>query len=225
MKIGKKKLNIIAIDGPAGAGKSTIAKLVAKKLNYFYIDTGAMYRAITLKALKEKINFDNEKALVELSAKADIELKRDNNGSLRVFLDGKDVTKRIRDKDVNLHISILSKIKDVRRNMVLKQRELGKNEKVVLEGRDIGTVVFPEAKYKFYLDAKFSERVKRRYKDFIRMGKKFSLEEVRKDLLRRDRSDKLRKIAPLKKARDAIYIDTTNLSINEVVDRILSYIR
>lgn len=215
----------MAIDGPAGAGKSTVAKLVAEKLNYFYIDTGAMYRAVTLKALKEKIDFADEKKLVDLSAKADIQFKKDKSKGLRIFLDGKDVSKRIREKDINLNISALSKIKGVRENMVLRQRKLGEKGKVVLEGRDIGTVVFPEARYKFYLDADFPERVARRYKELILQGKKISWEEVRKDLLRRDRSDKLRKIAPLRKARDAIYIDTTHLSINEVVEKIISFIK
>ncbi|MGE4357327.1 MAG: (d)CMP kinase [Candidatus Omnitrophota bacterium] len=221
----RRKRDIVAIDGPAGAGKSTVAKLVAEKLNYFYIDTGAMYRAVTLKALKEKIDFADEKKLVDLSAKADIQFKKDKSKGLRIFLDGKDVSKRIREKDINLNISALSKIKGVRENMVLRQRKLGEKGKVVLEGRDIGTVVFPEARYKFYLDADFPERVARRYKELILQGKKISWEEVRKDLLRRDRSDKLRKIAPLRKARDAIYIDTTHLSINEVVEKIISFIK
>jgi len=221
---GRRK-EIVAIDGPAGAGKSTVAKLVAERLHYFYIDTGAMYRALTLKALREKVNFNNKNALIALSKKADIQLKRDKKGKLRVFLDGEDVTQKIRDKEVNFYISILSKIKEVRENMVRRQRKMGEKGKVVLEGRDIGTVVFPDARYKFYLDADFKERVRRRYRDFLLQGKKISIEEVRKDLLRRDRSDKLRKIAPLKKASDAIYIDTTDLSIEEVVEKILSYIK
>ncbi|MCM8766356.1 MAG: (d)CMP kinase, partial [Candidatus Omnitrophica bacterium] len=130
-----------------------------------------------------------------------------------------------RDREVNQHISLLSKIKGVRKNMVARQREMGRKGRVVLEGRDIGTVVFPRARYKFYLDANFSERVARRHREFISLGKKISLAEVKRDLLRRDRSDKLRKVAPLKKAPDAVYIDTTCLSIEEVVERILDCIR
>ncbi|MCM8778958.1 MAG: (d)CMP kinase [Candidatus Omnitrophica bacterium] len=220
-----RKQNIVAIDGPAGAGKSTVARLVAKRLKYFYIDTGAMYRALTLKALQEGIDFKDEKALEKVSASTAIQLHKDRNGNLRVFLDGNDVTERIRDKDVNLHISLLSKVKAVRNNMVARQRNMGKKGRVVLEGRDIGTVVFPQARYKFYLDADFHERVKRRYREFILKGKRISLSAVKRDLLRRDRSDKLRKIAPLKKASDAVYIDTTNLGIEEVVEIILNYVK
>ncbi|MCM8784288.1 MAG: (d)CMP kinase [Candidatus Omnitrophica bacterium] len=223
--MGSGKKDIVAIDGPAGAGKSTVAKLVAEKLKYFYIDTGAMYRALTLKALQEGIDFKDEESLIDLSKRAVIELKRDRDGRLKTILDGKDVSKRIRDKDVNLNISALSKIKGVRMNMVLRQRKMGERGKVVLEGRDIGTVVFPNARYKFYLDADFRERVARRYREFILQGKKISMEEVRRDLLRRDRSDKLRKVAPLKKAKDALYIDTTCLDINEVVEKIITSIK
>lgn len=217
--------DVIAIDGPAGSGKSTVAKLVAKKLGYLYIDTGAMYRALTLKALEKKVDFEDEKVLARIAQDTDIELKKDCSGSLRVILDGCDVTGRIRGPDVNAHISRLSKVKEVRASMVARQRVLGAEAHAVLEGRDIGTVVFPQARYKFYLDADFRERVNRRYKEFVLGNKRISRLEVRKDLLRRDRSDKLRKIAPLKKANDAICIDTTKLSIAEAVDKVLSCIK
>jgi len=226
-RAGARRLtqDIIAIDGPAGSGKSTVAKLVARRLGCLYIDTGAMYRALTLKALEERINFENETALVRVAHEASIELKKDKNGSLRVILDGRDVTGRIREPDVNAHISRLSKVKDVRASMVARQRVLGAQDRAVLEGRDIGTVVFPRTRYKFYLDAQFRERVNRRYKEFTLGHKKISWQEVRQDLLRRDRSDKSRKVAPLKKAADAIYIDTTKLTIAEVAKRIISYIK
>ncbi len=219
------KKDVIAIDGPAGSGKSTVAKLLANRLGYFYVDTGAMYRALTLKALERGMNFNDETALVELARDTDIRLERDGRGSLKVSLDGRDVSSRIRGQDINSHISRLSKMKKVRENMVSRQRALGAGGGAVLEGRDIGTVVFPDAEYKFYIDADFRERVNRRYKEFSLQDKKISWVDVRKDLLRRDRSDKLRKVAPLKKAKDAIYIDTTNLSINEVVEKILLHIR
>jgi cytidylate kinase len=217
--------SIIAIDGPAGSGKSTVAKLVARRVGCLYIDTGAMYRALTLKALDEGIDFENEVALAKVARQANIELKENNNGRLKVILDGRDVTSRIREPDVNAHISQLSKIKEVRASMVARQRTLGAQGRAVLEGRDIGTVVFPRARYKFYLDAQFAERVNRRHREFILGHRKISRQQVRQDLLRRDRSDKLRKIAPLKKARDAIYIDTTNLTIEEVVEKILLCIK
>lgn len=220
----KIKDNIIAIDGPAGSGKSTVAKLVARRLGYLYIDTGAMYRALTLKALKESVNFKDEKSLADLAADSCIELKRQPDGSLKIFLDGKDVTRRIREPDVNANISALSRLKEVRKNMVTRQRTLARNRRVVLEGRDIGTVVFPKARYKFYLDAEFKERVNRRHKEFLSQNKKISRIKVRADLLRRDRSDKTRKIAPLKRAADAIYLDTTDFSIDKVVEKVVSYI-
>ena len=219
-----KKENIIAIDGPAGSGKSTVARLVAKRLGYFYIDTGAMYRALTLKAIKKNIDFKDENFLSALAAESCIELKRQKDGSLKVFLDNKDVTGRIREPDVNANISALSRLKEVRKSMVLRQRALARKGKVVLEGRDIGTVVFPRARYKFYLDAEFKTRVNRRHKEFLIQNKNISRLKVRADLLRRDRSDKLRKVAPLKKATDAKYIDTTGLNIDEVVEKIISYI-
>lgn len=217
--------DVIAIDGPAGSGKSTVAKLLANRLGYFYVDTGAMYRALTLKALRRRMDFNDETALVALARDTDIRLERDGRGSLKVSLDGRDVSSRIRGQDINSHISRLSRMKKVRENMVSRQRALCARGGAVLEGRDIGTVVFPDAEHKFYIDADFRERVNRRYKEFSSQGKKISWVDVRKDLLRRDRSDKLRKVAPLKKAKDAIYIDTTNLSINEAVEKILLHIR
>ncbi len=221
----EKKDNIVAIDGPAGSGKSTVAKLVAKRLSYLYIDTGAMYRALTLKALKKNVSFKDEKSLVALAAGSSIELKSQSNGSLKIFLDGKDVSKRIREPDINANISALSRLKEVRKNMVARQRALAKNGWAVLEGRDIGTIVFPKARYKFYLDAEFKERINRRHKEFLSQNKKISRIKVRTDLLRRDRSDKSRKVAPLKRAADAIYLDTTDFSIDKVVEKIVSYIR
>ncbi|NQT22608.1 MAG: (d)CMP kinase [Candidatus Omnitrophica bacterium] len=221
----QEKVNVIAIDGPAGSGKSTVAKGVAEKLGLLYIDTGAMYRALTLKALKQNIDLEDEKALTRLSAKTKIELKNDN-GSLKVLLDGKDVSDEIRELSVSQSVKYVARIKGVRQNMVVMQRALAEKSKgAVLEGRDIGTVVFPNAKYKFFLDASFEERVKRRFKEFESKRIKGSFGDVKKDVAERDYTDITRDIAPLKKARDAHYIDTTLFNIDEVVTSILENIK
>jgi len=217
----QEKMNVIAIDGPAGSGKSTVAKAVAEKKGYLYIDTGAMYRALTLKALKQNIDLRDEKALTELSAKSRIELKNEN-GSLKVLLDGEDVSVEIRELLVSQKVKYAARLKGVRQNMVLLQRALAKNCKAaVLEGRDIGTVVFPNAKYKFYLDASFDERVKRRFKEFESKGMEGSFNAVKKDVAERDHADKTREVAPLRIAKDAYRIDTTSMTISEVVSNIL----
>ncbi len=219
-----KKGLIIAIDGPAGSGKSTVSKLVAKKLGYTYIDTGAMYRALTLKALNTAANLKDQKALVRLSAQTKIDLKNYNDGAVKVFLDEQEVSREIRTLQVTNNISYLARTKGVRANMVKLQRKLGKNGWAVLEGRDIGTVVFPDADCKFYLDASIKERARRRYQELKEAGEKVSLKNLEQEIKIRDTHDKTRKVAPLKMAEDAIYIDTTKLSINEVVNKILNQV-
>ncbi|MCM8791893.1 MAG: (d)CMP kinase [Candidatus Omnitrophica bacterium] len=215
---------IIAIDGPAGAGKSTVAKEVARRLKLLYIDTGAMYRALTLKAIFNKIDIKDEEALVAMARDSRIELK-ETSSSLKIYLDGREVTQQIREPRVTKFVSEISQIASLRRIMVELQRQAVRDNKgAVLEGRDIGTVVFPQADYKFYLDADFKERVRRRFKEFKALEKEISLEEVEQDILKRDYIDSTRQCAPLRKAEDAIYIDTTHMSIEEVVDKILSYI-
>jgi len=220
----KDEKTIIAIDGPAGSGKSTVAKAVAKKLNFLYIDTGAMYRALTLKAKWNNLNLEDSNQIIELAKKTKIQLVYENN-SLKVILDGKDVSIDIRQPFVTDGVSIVAKIKQVREIMTHLQREIAKNNNCVLEGRDIGTVVFPNAKFKFFLDADFKERIKRRYKELIENNPKLDLATVEKDLANRDRIDSTREVAPLKKAPDAIYIDTTNLTIEQVAEQILKWIK
>lgn len=214
---------IIAIDGPAGSGKSTLAKLVAKRLNYLYIDTGAMYRAITHKALQEGLDLEDEKALVELARRTTIVLEKNEEG-LEVYVDNQKVTEEIRTPQVTNSVSYLAKLAGVRERMVDLQREMGKGGGVVLEGRDIGTVVFPEADYKFYLDASLKERAKRRFQELKAKGYKVNLKEVEEEVVIRDREDKGREIGPLKVAEGAIVIDSTEMSIEEEAETVLKYI-
>lgn len=216
---------VIAIDGPAASGKSTIAKIVAKRLGYLYIDTGAMYRALTLKALNKNINLKDEKSLIELAKKTNITLKDNENSSLKVYLDNKEVTSKIRYSKVTNNVSHIANIPNLRSIMVKKQRTLRIQGPIVMEGRDITTVVFPGADRKFYLDAAFNERLMRRYKQLTQKGKEISIDKLKNDVRLRDKRDKEREVGGLTIAKDAIYIDTTELSINEVVERVLSFIR
>lgn len=215
---------VIAIDGPAGAGKSTIARLAAKKLDVLYIDTGAMYRALTLKAIRRAMNCQDESALTELMRKTRIELKNNHDGYIQVFLDDEDVSLAIRKPEVSRYVSDVSKAAGVRKEMLGLQRQMGLKGPCVLDGRDIGTVVFPDADRKFFLDADFKERGMRRYKELKEKGEDIALKEVEADLKNRDTIDSTRECAPLKQAEDAIYVDTTNMSIEEVVEHILKHI-
>lgn len=220
----KTKRMVIAIDGPAGSGKSTVSKAIAKKLDLLYIDTGAMYRALTLKAMRANLDLQDEPALTKLARSTAIDLKHDG-GTLKVLLDGADVAALIRTPELTNNVKHIARVPGVREEMVKQQRKIGEKSGAVLEGRDIGTVVFPEADYKFYLDAHVDERAKRRHKELVGMGQKVELEEIKNDVLVRDESDMKRDVGALMKAPDAILIDTTDLSINEVVEKILSYIK
>lgn len=216
---------IVAIDGPAGAGKSTIAKIIAEKLGFFYIDTGAMYRALTLKVIEKDTDVTDSERIVKIASDLSIDLINNPDGSLKVLLDGRDISRQIREPRITKFVSDIAKLKGVRDYMLKLQRNFGKRGNCVLDGRDIGTVVFPDAKKKFYLDAHFKERVKRRHSELRGLGQEVSAQEVESDLQNRDSIDSTREIAPLKKAEDAIYIDTTNISIEEVAEKVLSYIR
>ena len=211
---------IIAVDGPAGAGKSTISKLIAKKLNINYIDTGAMYRAVTYKCLSEGVDVKNEAAVIEVAKRTDIDF-RDNN----IYLDSKVVNEEIRTREVSANVSDVAKIKEVRYLMVDVQREIGTRNDVILDGRDIGSYVFPNADYKFFLVATPEERGKRRYIELKEKGYDGTLEDIINDIIRRDEIDSNREFAPLVKAEGAIEIDTTGKDIDQVVDLVLQKIK
>ncbi len=218
-----KKL-VIAVDGPAASGKSTTAKLVAEKLKYLYIDTGAMYRAITAKILQRGIAPTDERRIKDLAESTEIRLYRDGS-RIRVTVDGKDVTQEIRTPAVTGAVSAVSALKCVRDVMVREQRRMGKDGGVVLEGRDIGTVVFPDADVKVYMVAEVSRRAQRRQKDLRQQGIEVDVDTVTHELLERDRKDSQRNISPLRKAENAIVLDTTNLTIEEQVDTIIRHVR
>lgn len=213
----RKKGFIIAIDGPAGSGKSTASRIVADRLNYLYVDTGAMYRALTWKALREKLDLTNEESLIELARKTTIDLRKDG----KVIADDIDVTAPIRDPEVTRKVFHIARVPGVRELMVTLQRKMAQEKEVVVEGRDITTVVFPNADKKIYVDAAIPERVKRRYKELKERGQDTTIDEVEKELHSRDEEDRGRKVAPLRIANDAALVDTTHMSIDQVVEAIL----
>jgi CMP/dCMP kinase len=215
-----KKL-LIAIDGPAGSGKSTTARLVARRLGYMYIDTGAMYRAVTLKVLNSNVDPADQSAVVELARASAITLVDD--GEPHVILDGNDVSDAIRSEDVTRNVSLVSSYPAVRKLMVAKQREIGSTKGCVIDGRDIGTVVFPDADLKFYIVADIMERARRRQEELSGQGEELPIVQVVRELKERDFKDSTRETSPLKKADDAIEIDTTRLTIDEQVEIILNY--
>lgn len=212
---------IIAIDGPAGSGKGTVASMVAKKCNLINIDTGATYRCVALAALKNNITLDDTNSIIELSKNINISFTPDG----RVYLNQEDVTDAIREKDVTSIVSQVSSIVEVRKNMVEFQRNLAYNHDVIMEGRDITTVVFPEAQYKFYLDANLEERVARRLKQNQEKGIDMSYEEIYENMKMRDYNDMNKEVGALKRTDEQIYIDTTNMTIDEVVNTIITKIK
>ncbi len=223
--MAKIKKLIVAIDGPAGAGKSTIAKIVAREMSYLYIDTGAMYRALTWKALETQTHLHDEAALVDLAKRSKIALKQDKKGLMRVFVDREEVSGKIRSERVSRHTNEIAKVQGVREILRNKQHLMGRTGGVVMEGRDIGTAVFPKAQVKFYLDASPHERALRRYHELKAKGKRVSLERIAHALAQRDYKDKNRGISPLMAAPDAIVIDSTSMTLEQVAKKILNFVR
>lgn len=209
----------IAIDGPAGSGKSTIAKMVSNALNIEYIDTGAMYRALTLKVLDSGIDPKDKKAIIELLKDTDIEFENKS-----IYLDNKIVDKEIRLNRVSKNVSYIAEIEEVRKELVNKQQVMSQKKSVIMDGRDIGTVVLRDAKYKFFVIASVEERARRRYKDLTALGEDTSVEDLIVEIEKRDYIDSNRESSPLKKAEDAILIDNTFKTIDESVNFILSYV-
>jgi cytidylate kinase len=214
---------IIAIDGPSAAGKSTLAKRLAKDLGFTYLDTGAMYRALALKVLSEGIDIGNDAALPELINRTEIDLA-ETGGKLKVLLDGEDVSEKIRTPEVSQMASKTSALKVVRHWMLVLQRALGQRGNVVAEGRDIGTVVFPDAEVKIYLDASVQERARRRVEELRKTGRQVSLDETLREMGERDKRDSERDLAPLRKANDAIAIDSTSLDAETLARRVMQEI-
>ena len=222
-----KKGLVIAIDGFSSTGKSSISKVVADTLGLIHIDTGAMYRAITLFGLR---NFKNEKQEIDLSKLLqnlnEISLEfRENSGKLEIYLNGENVSKEIRTTEVSDNVSFIAKQPEVRERLVVLQRGIAEKQGVIMDGRDIGTVVLPNADYKFFLTASADERARRRFLELQSLGIEITIEEVKQNLIERDRIDSEREISPLKQAEDAILIDNTNLNKEETIDLILSYIK
>ncbi len=211
---------VIALDGPAGSGKSTIARLVAKKLKFLYIDSGAIYRAYTLQYLREGINLEDQGVLVEFLERATVNLKNGENGVL-IFVNREDVTKEIRSAEVTANVSSISENKSIREVVTRKLRSKAEHNSLVMDGRDIGTVVFPDAELKVFLTASIEERARRRKDDLKSAGVETDLEKIKDDIQKRDKHDSERNLAPLRKPDDAILLDTTNLAIDECVDFIV----
>lgn len=212
---------IVAIDGPAGAGKGTITKQVGEKLGFINIDTGAMFRCVTLKILQDGVKIEKEQEIQKLLETIEIEIKE----SGEVFLNGENVTQKIRENEVNSMVSPVSVIPIVREKLLYLQRKMAEGKNIIMEGRDIGTVVFPNANVKIYLDATPEERARRRVKQNQEKQIPCSYEEVLQGIIDRDKRDSTREIAPLKQAEDAIYIDSSNMSIEEVVNQIIEMIK
>jgi len=215
----KKRLTI-AIDGPSGAGKSTVARSLAKRLGYLYIDTGAMYRVVALKARERLIPPEDESALRQLASSLSIAFMAEAE-EIHILCDGEDVTEAIRLPEISRLASDISKKKGVREALVQKQREMGRGGGVVLEGRDIGTIVFPDADVKFYLDADAEERGRRRFDELVKKGVEVNFKETLEEVKQRDHNDMYRVHSPLKKADDAVFIDSTHLSVEEVVEEMV----
>lgn len=212
-----EKIIQIAIDGPAGSGKSTIAKKLADKLDVLYVDTGAMYRALTFKVIAKGLNAEDKEAVISLARDTEIRLEKG-----KVYLDGRDVSREIRSPHVDAKVSRIAEIPEIREIMVGLQRQMAYSKSVIMDGRDIGTHVLPDAQFKFFLTASLDERARRRYKDIAATGANVDFEKVKEEIGRRDELDSKREFAPLRKAQDSIIIDTTGKTINQVLNEILA---
>lgn len=210
---------VVAIDGPAGSGKGTVAKLIAQKLNLTYIDTGAMYRAVAYATLKNNIAIDDKEAIVALAHNCEIDFK-----DSKTYLNGEDVSHEIRTMEVTKIVSQISSIVELRELLVEQQREMGSKTDVVMEGRDITTVVFPDANYKFYLDASVESRALRRFKENQEKGIESSYDEILENIKKRDYNDMHKEVGSLTRTEDAVYIDSTDLTIDEVVNKMIEVI-
>lgn len=224
MSSGKRSSPVIAIDGPAGVGKSTTARLVAKGLGYTLVDTGAIYRSVALMAKERGINFEEGRRVASLAAELDIELSQGPDGSTRVIVNGIERSDDIRRDEISTGASKISKEPTVREALLGLQRELGKEGGVVLEGRDIGTVVFPDAEVKIFLTADPRVRAKRRFDELIERGEEAQLDVVLQDMKRRDQRDETRAVAPLKAATDAVVIDSSGATVEAVVSQVLEVV-
>jgi CMP/dCMP kinase len=215
---------IVAIDGPSGAGKSTLAKRVAREFGFMYLDTGALYRALGLKVLRQGTEVADDARMAQLVEATDIDLV-ERDGKLEVFLDGEDVSASIRTPEISQMASKVSALKAVRQGLLEIQRALGRRGSVVAEGRDIGTVVFPGAEVKIFLDASVKERARRRFEELRAAGRPVGLEETQREMEERDRRDSERELAPLRKAEDALAIDSSSLDAQAVAERVIKEIR
>jgi cytidylate kinase len=216
--------HVITIDGPTGSGKSTVSRLLAKRLGYPYLDTGAMYRVVALAIRRAGASPHDEAVIAHICNDLDVRFAPEGD-TIRVYLDDEDVTQAIREPDMDLLASNVSRLKVVRKAMTALQRKIASQGPLVAEGRDMGTVVFPDARHKFYLDASMEVRVERRFQERENRGESISREKVREDLITRDRQDMNRSLAPLKQAEDALTIDTTNLTPDQVVRAILKQLK
>lgn len=214
----------VAIDGPAGAGKSTVAKTLAKKLDFIYVDTGAMYRAVTLAALRKGIDLKDQDCLTRLARDVSVALLPDGNGGLKVLLNGENVSEDIRSQEVSKNVSLVAMVPGVRKRLVELQRAMAARGGVVMEGRDIGTVVLPDAPVKVFLTATHVERAKRRREELAAKGNLIDQEQMEKEILIRDQIDSTREADPLTQAEDAVVIDSTSFSVKEVVDMIMALV-
>ncbi|MCI8543548.1 MAG: (d)CMP kinase [Lachnospiraceae bacterium] len=214
----------VAVDGPAGAGKSTIAKAVAKELNLIYVDTGAMYRAIALFMLREGVDLSDRQAIIEKCPRADVTIRYED-GVQVVFLNGENVNAFLRTEEVGETASVISPIPEVRKNMVALQKELAAHSDCIMDGRDIGTCVLPDARLKIYLTASSEVRAKRRYDELAAKGVESDFQKIKADIEERDYRDMHREISPLKKAEDAVIVDTSDMTVDEVIASILKLCR